>query len=143
MVFPFIYRAYASSRYEDTQAWQDSWATPEVIGAVPNRDAADASWVLALDVEKAVLKSEDLYVALLDNSKYFDYFKRHIRPLLLHMGAPRRIIRAIAAFYEQGVRVIKVAQHYGRPFYAANGIGQGDPLSMRFINGVGQMWSMP
>ena len=97
--------------------------------------------MLALDVEKAVLKSEDLYVALLDNSKYFDDFKRHILwPLLLHMGAPRRIIRAIAAFYEQGVRVMKVAQHYGRPFYAANGIGQGDPLSMRFINGAGQMW---
>ena len=73
-VFPFIYRAYASLRYEDTQAWQDSWATPEVYGAVPNRVVADASWMLALDVEKAVLKSEDLYVALLDNSKYFDYF---------------------------------------------------------------------
>ena len=35
---------------------------------------------------------------------------------------------------------MRIAQHYGKPFYAANGIGQGDPLSMRFINGAGQMW---
>ena len=56
-------------RYADTQGWQDAWATPELYGAVQNRDAVDASWVLALDVEKAVRSSEDLYVALLDNSK--------------------------------------------------------------------------
>ena len=35
---------------------------------------------------------------------------------------------------------MKVASHYGEPFFAANGIGQGDPLSMRFINGAGHMW---
>ena len=96
---------------------------------------------MALDVEKAVLSSEDLYVALLDNSKYFDYFKRHVLwPLLLYMGAPRKLIRAVAAYYDQGIRVMKVAGHYGEPFFAANGIGQGDPLSMRFINGAGHMW---
>ena len=96
-VFPFIYRACASIRYKDTQAWQDSWA-PQIFGAVPNRDAIDASWMLALDVEKAVLSSQDLYVALLDNSKYFDYFKRHVLwPLLLYMGAPRKLMRAVAA----------------------------------------------
>ena len=97
--------------------------------------------MLALDVEKAVLGSEDLYVALLDNSTYFDYFKRHILwPLLLHMGAPRKVTRSITSFYEQGVKAVRIAQHYGIPFYAANGIGQGDPLSMRYINGAGLMW---
>ena len=52
-VFPMIYRAYASIRYKDTQAWQDSWAPQEIFGAVPNRDAVDASWMLALDVDES------------------------------------------------------------------------------------------
>ena len=55
-------------------------------------------------------------------------------------GTPRRLIRAIAALYEECIRMMKFAQHHGPPFYAANGIGQEDPLSMRFINGAGQMW---
>ena len=113
----------------DTQAWRDSWATSQVYGAVPNRDAVDASWTLALDVEKAVLLSEGLYIARLDTSKYFDDFKRRIHgPLLRHVGASRRVVRAIAVFHEQGVRVTKVAQHHGKPFLAANGIGQGGPF---------------
>ena len=33
-VSPFIYRAYASVRYADTQGWQDAWATQELYGAV-------------------------------------------------------------------------------------------------------------
>ena len=85
----YIYLAYASVRYAFTQGWQDAWVTPELYGAVQNGDAVDASWVLALDVERVVLSSEDLYVALLRNSNNVDYFKRHIPwPLLLHMGAP-------------------------------------------------------
>ena len=100
---------------------------------MPNRDVVDASWMLALDVEKAVLSSEDLCVALLDITKYFDDFKRHVLwPHLFYMCAPRKLMRAVAAYYDQGIRVMKVAGHYGEPFFAANGIGQGDPLSMRF-----------
>ena len=49
-------------------------------------------------------------------------------------------MRAVAAYYDQGIRVMKVAGHFGEPFFVANGIGQGDPLSMRFINGAGHMW---
>ena len=50
------------------------------------------------------------------------------------------LIRTIAAFYAQGRRYLKIAGHYGEQFHPGNGIGQGDPLSMRFVNGAGWIW---
>ena len=36
---------------------------------------------------------------------------------------------------------MKVAGHFGEEFHPGNGIGQGDPLSMRFVNGFGWLWT--
>ena len=73
-----------------------------MYGATPNKDATDASWMVALEVEEATATGQELYAVLLDNSKYFDFFKRHVLwPMLLYMRAPTKLIRAIAAFYEQ------------------------------------------
>ena len=77
-VFSYLYREYAGLRYEDTQRWQDSWAPTEMYGATPKRDATDASWMMALEMEEATAMGEELYAVLLDNSKYFGFFKRHI-----------------------------------------------------------------
>ena len=97
--------------------------------------------MMAPDIEEATAQRQELYATLLDNSKYFDYFKRHILwPMLVYMRAPVRLIKTIAAFYAQGRRYLKIAGHYGEQFHAGNGIGQGDPLSMRFVNGAGWIW---
>ena len=112
-----------------------------MYGATPNRDATDAAWMMALDIEEAMAQRQELYATLLDNSKYFDYFKRHILwPMLVYMRAPVALIRTIAAFYAQGRRYMKIAGHYGEQFHPGNGIGQGDPLSMRFVNGARWIW---
>ncbi len=73
-LFSLLYRLYTSLRYEDTEDWQEKWAPLEVYGAREGVDALDATWEVALEVEEAYLGEEDIVAALLDNSKYFDFF---------------------------------------------------------------------
>ncbi len=124
-LFSVIYRLYTSLRYDDTEDWQQSWIPPEVYGARKGVDALDATWELALEVEEAYLALRDLIAALLDNSIFFDFFKRNvIFPLLLALGAPPGLIKVISAFYDQAVRFIRIGQHCGDTFHPENGLGQ-------------------
>ena len=59
--------------------------------------------MMALEIEEATATGQELYAVLLDSSKYFDYFKRHVLwPMLLYMRAPFKLIRTATAFFEQG-----------------------------------------
>ncbi len=88
-VFSVVYRLYTAIRYEDTESWQESWMPDEVYGARIGREALDATWELALGIEESYLEQRQLIAALLDNSKYFDFFIRHVVwPTLVHLGAP-------------------------------------------------------
>ncbi len=131
-IFSLLYRLYTALRYEDTEEWQESWAPAEVYGARKGVDALDATWEVALEVEEAYLDVQDLVAALLDNSKYFDDFRRHVMfPLLLALGAPPGLIKMMKSFYDQAVRFFRIGLHSGEMFHPDNGIGQGDALSMR------------
>ncbi len=140
-LFSILYRLYSSIRYEDTEEWQESWAPPEVYGGRKGMDALDATWEVALEVEEAFLQLRSLVAAMLDNSKFFDFFIRHIMwPLLLRMGAPPGLVRMMIAFYEQAIRFIRIGTHCGGLFHPENGLGQGDPLTMRWTNCTGAIW---
>ncbi len=66
-MFSYLYREYAGLRYEDTQKWQDAWAPTEMYGATAKRDATDARWMMALEMEEATAMGGELYSVLLDN----------------------------------------------------------------------------
>ncbi len=72
-VFSVLYRLYSAHRFEDTEPWQESWLPEEVCGARAGREALDATWEMALEIEEAYLDLQCLLAALLDNSKFFDF----------------------------------------------------------------------
>ncbi len=128
-LFSVVYRLYTSLRFEDTEEWQDSWAPPEVYGARKGIDALDATWEVALEVEEAYLELKEMVAALLDNSKFFDDFRRHVMfPLLLALGAPPGLVNMMKSFYEQARRFFRIGLHCGDMFHPENGLGQGDAL---------------
>ncbi len=132
---------YAGVRYDDTDEWQESWMPKEVYGARRGVEALDATWDMALDIEESYLRTRELVAALLDNCKCFDFFLRHIMwPTLVHLGAPLRLIQTVMRFYDGAIRFFKIGQHCGKTFHPSNGLGQGCPLSMRWVNGTGGVW---
>ncbi len=56
------------------------------------------------------------------------------------MGAPTGLVKMMKAFYDQAVRFFRIGLHCGTAFHPGNGIGQGDALSMRWVNCTGAVW---
>ena len=136
-----LYRAWAGLRMEESMVWQEEWAHPLSYAFRPKRGALDAASLLALLLELHRLLRRRFGGIGLDYIKCFDLIPQaQLLWLAAEMGMEAGVLRAVAAMYRQLRRCFKLVGCLGSFFAATNGILQGCPLSVIFINLLTTVW---
>ena len=103
----------------------------DLHGCMPDRDLSDVSWDAQADCEHALLSEKNPVVLLLEYWKFFDAFEPiWIKDFMVSLGLDEDLAFSAADLYCNLMRYIKIHGTYGRPLTGANGLGQGDSLSM-------------
>ena len=106
-----------------------------------DKGPGDAYYDLALRIEKAMLKGEDLCGVLLDVKKCFDTVPWEITFRLVEkMGMDVRVTRPLRNMYVGLRRRFKVLGTLGKEFTATNGILQGCAISVVLLNALIAVW---
>ena len=141
-VMSVFYRLWAGTRLRDLLPWQESWADDCLHGYRPGRSAETVWWKLALKVERALLEEGHLAGISLDYSKCFDRVPMNIvLKLAQHMGMAPGIVVAVRGMAKSLKRRFAIGGGLGQPFVSTNGILQGCPLSVIFLNLLVNVWA--
>ena len=140
-VMSVVYRAWASTRLRDVISWQENWIHECQHGFRTGHGPEDVWWKLAVQVERALLEGSDLAGVSLDYSKCFDRIPITIvLRLAERIGMDARLLKAIKGMFDQLQRRFRVNGAVGKPFTSTNGILQGCPLSVIFLNLLVCVW---
>jgi len=141
-VMPVVYRLWAATRVKGVLRWQETWLAEELHGFRPAHGAEDVWWVLAVKLEQALLSGQELSGMSLDYSKCFDRVPIEIvLEVAERCGMDAGIMRAMRAMYKQLRRRFVLNGAVGKPFQSTNGILQGCPLSIVFLNLLVHTWA--
>ncbi|KAJ9456836.1 Retrovirus-related Pol polyprotein from type-1 retrotransposable element R2 [Diplonema papillatum] len=136
-----MYRLWAATRLRFVREWQESWAHPDQRGFRKKGRTQEVYWLLAAKMEAALLNDEDLFAVAFDYSKCFDRIPQEIMLKLVEdMGLPPSVLNAVRGMYRQLRRWFKLPAGLGKEFKATNGILQGCPLSVIFLNALVSVW---
>ena len=136
-----VYRAWASARLRQAISWQEEWIQDGQHGFCTGHGPEDVWWKLAVQVERALLEGSDLAGVSLDYSKCFDRIPITIvLRLAERIGMDARLLKAIKGMFDQLQRRFRVNGAVGKPFTSTNGILQGCPLSVIFLNLLICVW---
>ncbi|KAJ9444445.1 Retrovirus-related Pol polyprotein from type-1 retrotransposable element R2 [Diplonema papillatum] len=136
-----MYRLWAATRLRFVREWQESWAHPDQRGFRKKGRTQEVYWLLAAKMEAALLNDEDLFAVAFDYSKCFDRIPQEIMLKLVEdMGLPPSVLNAVRGMYRQLRRRFKLPAGLGKEFKATNGILQGCPLSVIFLNALVSVW---
>ena len=112
-----VYRLWSKCRWKQLQAWHMSWCPPQLKGGVSGKEAIDAYFELATEVENAVICKQELFGIFYDFSKCFDNVAWAIEKGLLHnLGLPRDILNTMFSFNENIKRRFKIGNSVGPGF---------------------------
>ena len=140
-VLPTIYRLWAGLRLGDAMKWQEKWIHKEAYGFRTGRSATDAAALLQTLLELARITGLRVTGYGLDYKKCFDLVPQRIAlRLAKEFGMNAGVLRAARAMYKQLRRAFKIAGCLGEWLRATNGILQGCPLSVIFINLLTTVW---
>ena len=140
-VMPIVYRLWAAHRVRQVLQWQESWLSSKLHGFRPAHGAQDVWWAMAVKLEHALLSGEELSGISLDYSKCFDRVPIEIVfKVAEQCGMDGGILRAMRAMYKQLRRRFVLNGGVGAPFHSTNGILQGCPLSIVFLNLLVHVW---
>lgn len=141
-VMSVIYRVWAVRRLQDLKGWQELWATSGQHAFRADHSTEDVFWVLALQVEAALLDGRHLYGLKFDFAKCFDRLPHNVLlKLVQRMGMSSRILGPLNTMYLKLVRRFKFAGSVGKEFKATNGILQGCPISVILLNALLSVWA--
>ena len=136
-----VYRLWAATRLRHIMEWYESWLQNQQHGFRPKRSTQDLFWYLSAKMEKALLHDEMVYGVAFDYAKCFDRIPQEIMfGLLEDLGLPCGIATAMKGMYRDLSRRFKLPAGLGSPFHATNGILQGCPLSIVFLNALVSVW---
>ena len=136
-----VYRLWAATRLRQILSWQEKWAHPSQHGFRPKHSTADALWDLGLRAETALLDGTGLTIVSLDYEKCFDRIPQGIvLALVERLGLPVNVVAAARGIYASLDRRFKLQRGYGQTFRATNGVVQGCPLSVVFLNALVAVW---
>ena len=120
---------------------QESWIHAEAYGFRTGRSAEDAAALLQALLELARATGRSMSGAGLDYKKCFDLVPQRIAlRLAQEFGMALGTLRAARGMYRQLRRAFKVLGCLGDWGQATNGILQGCPLSVIFINMLTTVW---
>ncbi|KAJ9462611.1 Retrovirus-related Pol polyprotein from type-2 retrotransposable element R2DM [Diplonema papillatum] len=121
--------------------WMLAWVPEGMRGAIPKRGADDVMYAIGLRIEHAAECGKPLFGLSVDFMKCFDRLPHEIMFRLMEvMGLDPGVLRAMKAVYGSMQRHFKTARAVGEPFVATNGILQGCPLSVLFLNALIAVW---
>ena len=143
-----IYRLWAATRLREVIRWQSAWAPRRMAGYRENRGTEHLYWELCLDIERTLHRGgldpetpASLYIVNFDYSKCFDRLPRAIlMQLVRRMGLPEKVVASMDAMYSNMSMRFRLPSGLGKPFRATNGILQGCPLSVVFLNALVAVW---
>ena len=130
-VLPVPYRLYASLR------WQDTWIHSSQFAFCKGRSTTSLNSHLSFDL-LARYQSHGCFAGLqFDFAKFFDSIPYCvIWSTLRHYGCDSAFIDLLSHLYANISRCFRYAGCLGSFWYAANGLLQGDPLSVVILNCV-------
>ena len=141
-VLPAPYRLWALARLRSLWSWQEAWISHTQHGFRPAHCAPDAAWLWALQLEEALSGGSPCCGALLDWAKAFDRLPHSILfPLAEHAGLPRQVLLPLRYMLTHLQRRFRTPCGIGSAFVATNGIPQGDPVSVLWMNLFMAVWS--
>ncbi|KAJ9462593.1 hypothetical protein DIPPA_09399 [Diplonema papillatum] len=121
--------------------WMLAWVPEGMRGAIPKRGADDVMYAIGLRIEHAAECGKPLFGLSVDFMKCFDRLPHEIMFRLMEvMGLDPGVLRAMEVVYGSMQRHFKTARAVGEPFVATNGILQGCPLSVLFLNALIAVW---
>ena len=140
-IMPRIMRGWSSLRCKQLQTWVESWAPPGLFGGIPKQGTDTASAPVSVAFAKATTINEKLFGASLDYTACFDNIDAELAiQVLVRLGLPATVEKALRALYEQIVCVVRVGSAASEPFQATNGIIQGCAMSTTMLNCLMGIW---
>ena len=137
-----LYRAWSSLRTTDLLKWQETWIHRNARGFRQNSGTEDVFWELAVRVETAIVKQQELYGVAFDFVKCFDCIPHGILfGVLTEMQVSSRILVPMKAMYASLTRRWKLSQTVvGTEWRTSNGILQGCGVSVILLNCLVCVW---
>ena len=141
-VLPILYLAYSGARFRQLRTWQIQSMPRQLVGGVQGRNMSCIQTHLKLDIDVAESQGFDLIGLKLDKAKCFDrVIPSFAATLMLAFGIDRKLVSIFTKLYDGLHRHLSfkcwcspVATH------AANGIAQGDSMSLVAINVYSKVW---
>ena len=141
-VLPILYLAYSGARFRQMREWQAQTMPRQLVGGVQGRNMSCIQTHLKLDIDIAESQGHDLIGLKLDKAKCFDrVIPSFAACLTLAFGIDRRLVSIFTKLSDGLHRHLNfkcwcspVATH------AANGIAQGDSMSLVAINVHSKVW---
>ena len=136
-----MYRLWAATRLRKVAAWQESWIHQRQHGFRNKHGTEDLLWYLCAKMEEALIDNTPIYLASFDYQKCFDRVPQEIMfRLVEQLGLPQNMMRPIRGMYKKLGRRFKLPAGLGQEWFATNGILQGCPLSVIFLNALVAVW---
>ncbi len=111
-------------------------------GGTPGGRTDEVNWLVAIDLEEAMLDDLEYYVLSLDYFKLYDSIPWQLTwELLERAGMPKPLVKMIKGIYEHFRRAFRIGKHVGPFWKATNGFGQGDALSVTIGNFIVAVWA--
>ena len=130
-VFVALYRIEMGAWHDEISGQFSAQIHLEVFGCAQGIEAVEIAWDAQQDPEVAYAGGEEVTISTYDYFKYFDTFDYDLsKQIRLHSGVPARLVGLVSLMWTNSQRRIRQNKALGQPFHAANGLGQGDVLSL-------------
>ncbi len=136
-VLPVPYRIYASLRCQTLLKWQHSWIHPSQYAFCKGRSTTSLNSSLSFDLLQRYHFCQSFAGIQFDFAKCFDSIPYSvIWDVLLYHGCDVAFTNLLQQLYTNMQRCFRYAGCIGTFWRAANGLLQGDPLSVVILNCV-------
>ena len=141
-LLPIFLLCYTSLRYRQLQSWQQSQMPPQLFGGIRNRQMSQLQAKVRLSLDEARLTGNHIVGIKLDKAKCFDRLVPNIASaLMIAFGVPTTVVQVFTQIYAKLKRLLSYKGWISTtPTTCANGVVQGDSLSLIAINVHMALW---
>lgn len=141
-LLPIFLLCYTSLRYRQLQVWQQSCMPMQLFGGIKNRQMSQLQTKLRLSLDDAKLTGNHIVGIKLDKAKCFDRLVPTIASaLMIAFGVPTTVVMVFSQIYAKLHRLLAYKGWISTtPTTCANGVVQGDSLSLIAINVHMALW---
>ena len=141
-LLPIFLLCYTSLRYRQLQQWQQTQMPPQLFGGIKNRQMSQLQTRVRLSLDDARQSGNAIIGVKLDKAKCFDRLVPTIASaLMIAFGVPIKVVMVFSQLYAKLQRFLAYKGWISPvPTTCANGVVQGDSLSLIAINVHMALW---